>query len=89
MREESSSYYNYRERYDPSKGTLDVSDVVQQPADLRQVQAAPPGERRSVIGVNNLPTQVRAAMTRHERFAELNDPAEHRRLHMALMDKFN
>jgi len=89
MREESSSYYNYRERYDPSTGTLDVSDVVQQPADLRQVQAAPPGERRSIIGVNNLPTQVRAAMTRQERFAELNDPAENRRLHMALMDKFN
>jgi len=88
MREESPSY-NYRERYDPSKGTLDISDEVEQPADIRQVQAAPAGEIRSVVGVNNLPPEVRAAMTRTERFAELSDVAENRRLHKALQDKFN
>jgi hypothetical protein len=33
--------------------------------------------------------ELQAAMTRSERFAELKDVAENRRLHKALMDKFN
>jgi hypothetical protein len=69
--------YNYRERYDLSVGAPDPFDVeVQQPADLRIVQNAPAGERRTVIGINNSPPTVQAAVTRSDRFRELNDLAE-------------
>jgi hypothetical protein len=92
LQEASDTYYNYRERYaDPSVGAPDPFDwcEVQQPADLQIVQNAPAGERRTVIGINNAPPTVQAAMTRSDRFAELNDPAKNRRLHMALMTNFN
>jgi hypothetical protein len=62
---------------------------VQQPADLQIVQNAPAGERRTVIGINNAPRTLQAAMTRSDRFKELSDLAENRRLHMALMTNFN
>jgi hypothetical protein len=75
--------------YNPSKGALDPFDEVQQPADLQCVQNAPAGEQRTVIEINNAPLTLQAAMTRSERFAELKDVAENRRLHKALMDKFN
>jgi hypothetical protein len=79
MQEASSTYYNYRERYDPSVGAPDPFDVeVQQLADLQIVQNAPAGERRTVIGISNAPPTVQAAMTRSDRFAELNDMAENR-----------
>jgi hypothetical protein len=88
MKEASGSYYNYRERYDSSVGAPDPFDVeVQQPADLERVQNAPSGERRAVIGINNAPPT--AAVTRSDRFKELSDLAENRRLHMALMNNFN
>jgi hypothetical protein len=90
MKEASDSYYNYCERYDPSVGAPDPFDCeVQQPADLQTVQNAPVGERRTVIGINNVPRTVQAAMTRSDRFKELSDLAENRRLHMALMTNFN
>jgi hypothetical protein len=74
MQEASDTYYNYHERYDPLVGAPDPFDaVVQQPADLRRVQNAPVGERRAVLGINNAPPAVQAAMTRGDRFAELND----------------
>jgi hypothetical protein len=66
-----------------------VALQVQQPADLQIVQNAPAGERRTVIGINNAPPTVQAAMTRSDRFRELNDLAENSRLHMALMTNFN
>jgi hypothetical protein len=53
------------------------------------VQNTPAGERKTVIGINNAPSTVQAAMTKIGRFAELNDLAENRRLHNALLDKFN
>jgi hypothetical protein len=90
MQEASDTYYNYRERYDPSVGAPDPFDVeVQQPADLQMVQNAPAGERRTVIGINNAPPTVQAAVTGSDRFRELNDLAKNRRLHMALMTNFN
>jgi hypothetical protein len=71
-------------------GAPDLFDVeVQQPGDLRRVQNAPAGERRAVIGINNAPPVVQAVMTRSDRFAELNDLAENRRLHQELMTNFN
>jgi hypothetical protein len=85
-----SASYNYRERYDPSKGALDTLKEVEQPAeDIQLVQAAPSGETRSVVRISNALPQLQAAMTRSERFAELTDLAVNRRLHKALMDKFN
>jgi len=42
-----------------------------------------------VIGINNASPALKAAMTRSKRFADLKDLAENRRLHKALMDKFN
>jgi hypothetical protein len=71
--EEASAVYNYRKTQYPSKGALDPFDEVQQPADLRRVQNAPAGEQRTVIGINNAPLTLQAAMTRSERFAELKD----------------
>jgi hypothetical protein len=68
-------------------GIFDVE--VKQPADLARVQNAPVGERRAVIGINNAPPTVQAAVTRSDRFKELSDLAENRRLHMALMNNFN
>jgi hypothetical protein len=53
------------------------------------MQNAPAGERRTVIGINNAPPTVQAAVTRSDRFRELNDLGENRRLHMALMTNFN
>jgi hypothetical protein len=89
MKEASDSYYNYRERYDPSVGAPDPFDCeVQQPADLQIVQNAPV-ERRTVIGINNAPRTEQAAMTRSDRFEELSDLAETRCLHMALKTNFN
>jgi hypothetical protein len=77
MQTASDTYYNYSERYDPSVGAPDPFDVeVQQPADLQIVQNAPAGERRTVIEINNAPPTVQAAMTRIDRFRELNDLAE-------------
>jgi hypothetical protein len=74
----------------PPVCALDPFDCdVQQPADLQIVQNAPAGERRTVIGINNAPPTVQAAVTRSDRFRELNDLAENRRLHMALMTNFN
>jgi hypothetical protein len=79
MQEASDTYYNYRERYDPSVGAPGPFDaVVKQPADLRRVQNAPAGERRAVIGINNDRPAVQAVMTRGDRFAERNDLAENR-----------
>ena len=90
MQEDADTYYNYRVRYDPSVYAPDPFDCnVQQPADLQIVQNAPAGERRTVIGINNAPRTVQAAVTRTDRFRELNDLAENRRLHMALMTNFN
>jgi hypothetical protein len=90
MQAASDTYYNYRERYDPSVGAPDPFDVeVQQSADLQIMQNAPAGERRTAIGINNAPPTVQAAMTRSDRFAEPNDLAENRRLHKALLDNFN
>ena len=90
MQQASDTYYNYRERYDPSVGAPDpFDDTVQQPRDLQIVQNAPAGERRTVIGINNAPPTVQVAMTRSDRFRELNDLAENRRLHKALMTNFN
>jgi hypothetical protein len=90
MQEASDTCYNYRERYDPSVGAPDPFDCeVQQPADLQIVQNAPAGERRTVIGINNAHSTVKAAATRSDRFKELSDPAKIRRLHMALMTNFN
>jgi hypothetical protein len=89
MQEDADTYYNYRVRYDPSVCAPDPFDCnVQQPADLQIVQKAPAGER-TVIGINNVPPTVQAAVTRSYRFKELNDLAEKRRLHMALMTNFN
>jgi hypothetical protein len=53
------------------------------------VQNAPTGERRTVIGINNAPPTVQAAVTRSDRFKELSDLSENRQLHMALMTNFN
>jgi hypothetical protein len=90
MQQAADTYNNYRERYDPSVGAPGPFDVeVLQPADLRCVQNAPAGERRAVIGINNAPPAVQAVMTRNDRFAELNDLAENRQLHKALMANFN
>jgi hypothetical protein len=88
--QEGSASYNYRERHDSSKGSLAAfDDEVEQPTDIQLMQAAPAGETRIVTGINNAPPALQAATTRTERFAELNDLAENRRLHKALMDKFN
>jgi hypothetical protein len=82
MQEAFDTYCNYRERYAPSVGAPDPFDVeVQQAADLPLVQNAAAGERRIVIGITNAAPTVQAVMTRTERFAELNDLAENRRLH--------
>jgi hypothetical protein len=90
MQDASDNYYNCLERYDPSVCAPDPFDVeVQQPADLARVQNAPAGERRAVTAINNAPPTVQAAMTRSGRFAELNDLAENRQLHKALMANFN
>jgi hypothetical protein len=90
MKEASDSYYNYCERYDPSVGAPDPFDCeVQQPADPQIVQNAPIGERRTVIGINNVPRKVQAAVTRSDRFKELSDLAENRQLHMAVMTNFS
>jgi hypothetical protein len=71
-------------------GAPDLFDCeVQQPADLQIVQNAPTGERRTVIGINNAPPTVQAAVTRSDRFKELSDLSENRQLHMALMTNFN
>jgi hypothetical protein len=86
MQEDADMYYNYR----VSVCAPDPFDCdVQQPADLQVVQNAPAGERRTVIGINNAPPTVQAAVTRIDRFRELSDLAENRRLHMALMTNFN
>jgi hypothetical protein len=84
-------YKNYKERYDPLKGALATLNEVEQPApDIQVIQAAHAGETRAVIGINNAPPALQAAMTRSERFAELKDLADNRRLHKAItMDKFN
>jgi hypothetical protein len=89
--QEGSASYNYRERYNPSKGALAVLNEVEQPANIQVIQAAPARETRTtVVGINNAPPPLQAAMTRCERFAELKDLlAENRRLHKVLMDKFN
>jgi hypothetical protein len=50
-------------------------DEVEQPADIQVVQA-PAGETRNVVGINNAPPAVQAAMIMSERFAKLKDPAE-------------
>jgi hypothetical protein len=90
MQEDADTYYNYRVRYDPLVCAPDPFDCdVQQPADLQIVQNAPVGERRTVIGINNAPCTVQAAMTRSDRFKELSNLDENRRLHMALMTNFN
>jgi hypothetical protein len=62
---------------------------VEQPADIQVAQGAPAGETRTVVGINNAPPHLQAAMTRCERSADLNDLAENRRSHKALMDKFH
>jgi hypothetical protein len=54
---------------------------VEQPGDIHLVQAAPAGETRTVVEINNVPPQLQAAMTKSKRFAE------NRRLHKAIMDK--
>jgi hypothetical protein len=90
MQENADTYYNYRVRYDPSVCAPDPFDCdVQQPADLQVMQNAPVGERRTFIGINNAPPTVQAAVTRIDRFRELSDLAENRRLHMALLTNFN
>jgi hypothetical protein len=71
-------------------GAPDPFDVeLQQPADLQIVQNASAEERRTVIGINNAPPTVQAVVTRSDRFRELNDLAQNRQLHMALMTNFN
>jgi hypothetical protein len=45
---------------------------VEQPGDIHLVQAAPAGETRTVVEINNVPPQLQAAMMRSGRFAELN-----------------
>lgn len=82
--------YNFRERYDPTHMIEeDVDGIeVQQPSDLRAVQAREEGEPVTVIGVGNLPSHVQQVVTKKERFNELNDREENRRLHLALMSKF-
>jgi hypothetical protein len=90
MLEASDTYYKYHERSDPSMGAPDPFDVeLQQPADLQIVQNASAEERRTVIGINNAPPTVQAVVTRSDRFRELNDLAQNRQLHMALMTNFN
>jgi hypothetical protein len=56
---------------------------------IQVVQAANACKARTVIGINNAHPAVQAAMTRSERFTELNDPAERIRLHKAPINKFN
>jgi hypothetical protein len=86
---EGSTSYNCRERYDPSKGALAALDDVEQPADIQVVQTAPAGETRTVVGINNAPSALQAAMTRSERLTELKDMTENRRLYKALIDTLN
>jgi hypothetical protein len=73
--QQANGSYNYRERYDPCKVALNTLDEVEQPADIQVVQA-PAGETRNVVGINNAPPAVQAAMIMSERFAKLKDPAE-------------
>jgi hypothetical protein len=91
MQQDDSASYNCRERYgDPSKGSMAALDEVKQPVDIHVGQATLHArETRTVIGIINAPPAVQAAMTISERFAELNNLAENRRLHKALMSKFN
>jgi hypothetical protein len=79
MQEASDTYYNYRERYDPSVGAGRPSNCA---------KCSCPRKKNSQWNQQCPPT-VQAAMTRIDRCAELNDLAENRRLHMALMANFN
>jgi hypothetical protein len=79
MQEASDTYYNYHERYDPSVGASRPSNCA---------KCSCPRKKNSQWNQQCPPT-VQAAMTRIDRCAELNDLAENRRLHMALMANFN
>jgi hypothetical protein len=80
-----SPTYNYRMQYDPSNKVLEAWDTVLQPRDMIQVQAAAPGEERTRVGVATMPPQLAQAVTRADRFKELDDRQENLRLHEALM----
>jgi hypothetical protein len=62
---------------------------VLQPPDLGVVQARDDGETAATeIGIANLPPNVQQLMTRSDRFRDLHNKEENRRLHAALMNKF-
>jgi hypothetical protein len=73
MQQDSASY-NYHERYDPLKGNLAVLNEVEQTTSIQIVLAAPAGETRTVMGINNAPPALQeAAMTRSESFLKLTE----------------
>ena len=82
--------YNYTEQYDPCHHVIvEGNGSVQQPIDLVGVQNRAADEPRMAIGVANTPRTVRNGMTRAERFQELDDREENKRLHSAIMDIFS
>jgi hypothetical protein len=68
----------------------EVTDiVVQQPPDHAAVQRQQPQETVTVIGVSNLPGHVQQLLIKKARFKEFNNRDKNRRLHKALMSKFD
>jgi hypothetical protein len=83
--------YDYRQRYDPAhmmEEEASATEVQQEPPDLATVQRRPRRETRTLVGVSNLPGHVHQLLTKKDRFQELNNRDENRRLHQALMSMF-
>ena len=77
-----------RARYRPSASIAEETGDVQQPANLREVQGGIEPGTGSGIGIRNVPNNLLQQVTRADRFKELDNEEEHRRLHQALMDRF-
>jgi hypothetical protein len=83
-----SATFNFRQRYDPLCDLEEQDVVVNQPADLADVQNSNEGEQQTGIGVADAPLSVQQLVSRADRFNELKNKDENQRLHGTLMELF-
>ena len=79
-----------RERYKPDNTVEESAPSVVQPEDLGAVQGrdqAATNQATNIGGVAEAPASVKILLLRKERFKELENVAEHNRLHSVLMDR--
>jgi hypothetical protein len=84
----ASDTCNFRQRCNTSSSVEEDVVVVDQPPDLAAVQNRKEGEQFTVIGAADAPLPVQQLVTSADRFKELQNKVENRRLHKALLRVF-